>query len=154
MAAPNAADIERALWSLQAYDTTALATTSDAGPRVVGAFFVPERTGDGIRMVTAQLRDSHPLHDMALDPRVAFICSPGSPARWIQGTGVATVVVDESAHADLYERLVAHAPGARAYVERLSVVPAIITVRTLTVVDAVDKPPLRLSLDLGDLTTL
>jgi hypothetical protein len=147
VATANAADIERALWSLQAYDTTALATVSDAGPRVGGAFFVPERTFEGIRMVIAQLRDSRALHDMALDPRVAFICSPGSPARWIQGTGTATLVADESAHADLYERLVAHAPGARAYVERLSVVPAVIAVRTLTVVDAVDRRPLRLAFD-------
>src|SRR5438105_14860615 len=143
----SAAAVERALWSLQAYDTTALATVSDAGRRVGGAFFVPERTEDGIRLVIAQLRDSRALNDMAQDPRVAFICSPGSPARWIQGTGTAVVVVDENAHADLYERLVSHAPGARAYVERLSVIPTIITVRTLTVVESVDRPPLRLSLD-------
>ena len=143
----SAAAVERALWSLQAYDTTALATVSDAGPRVGGAFFVPERTSEGIRLVIAQLRDSRALNDMALDPRVAFFCSPGSPARWIQGTGIASVVVDENAHADLYERLVAHAPGARAYVERLSVIPAIISVRTLSVVESADRPPLRLSFD-------
>ena len=92
----SAAAVERALWSLQAYDTTALATVSDAGPRVGGAFFVPERTSEGIRLVIAQLRDSRALNDMALDPRVAFICSPGNPARWIQGTGIAEVVVDEA----------------------------------------------------------
>src|SRR5438309_5788020 len=52
------ADIESALWSLRAYDTTALATVSDAGPHVGGVFFVPESTGGGIRLVIAQLRNS------------------------------------------------------------------------------------------------
>jgi len=141
------ADIESALWSLRAYDTTALATVSDAGPHVGGVFFVPESTGGGIRLVIAQLRNSRPLREMALDPRVAFICSPGSPARWIQGTGDAAVVADERLHADLYERLVAHAPGARAYVERLFAVPAIITVRTLKVFEAADRPPLVLAFE-------
>jgi hypothetical protein len=138
-------DLERALWALRAYDTTALATVSEAGPHVAGVFFAPEIDGDRIRLLAAVLDGSRKAADLAADPRVAFVCSPGNPSRWIQGSGSAhRAEVDDAGRLEIFRRLVAHAPGARQFVDRLPVHPVIIEVRDLKVVEAIGSPPLRL----------
>ena len=140
-------EVERALWALRAYDTTALATVSDAGPHVAGVFFAPEIEGHGIRLLVAVLDGSRKATDIAADPRVAFMCSPGNPSRWIQGWGTAQRPdVDDAGRLEIFRRLVAHAPGARQFVDRLPVNPLIVTVRELKVVEALGSPPLTLEL--------
>ena len=142
MNAAHDRDVERALWSLRAYDSMALATAGDGAPHVAGVFFAPEATGEGISLIIATLGDTRLTNALRGDPRVAFMCSPGNASRWIQGTGDAVVVDDSAQHADLHERLMAHAPGARQYVERFTTVPAIIAVRDLKIVEAIDREPL------------
>ncbi|MBV8527927.1 MAG: pyridoxamine 5'-phosphate oxidase family protein [Candidatus Dormibacteraeota bacterium] len=149
MNATRAADdraLERALWSLRAYDAMALATTGEDGPQVAGVFFAPEVVKDGIRLIIATLGDTLLHRSLQHDPHVAFLCSPGNASRWVQGTGVAELVDDPLRHADLHERLMAHAPGARAYVERFPMVPALINVRRLKIVEAIDAVPLLVDL--------
>jgi hypothetical protein len=141
------AEVERALWALRAYDTTSLATVSAAGPHVAGVFFAPELEGHGIRLLVAVLDGSRKAADIDGDARVAFMCSPGNPSRWIQGWGSASRPdVDEAGRLEIFRRLVAHAPGARQFVDRLPVSPVIVTVRELKVVEALGSPPLTLEL--------
>jgi hypothetical protein len=128
------ADVDRALWALKAYDTLALGTVSAAGPHVAGVFFAPEAHQDGVRLVLALLRDSRKHRELLADPRVAFMCSPGKPTRWIQGSGVAAGVDDEAEGALMLRRLVEHAPGASVFVDRLPVVPVTVSVHALKVV--------------------
>ena len=148
-AAPGEAEIERALWSLRGYDAMALATVTDGGPHVAGVFFAPERIDDRLRLIIATLGDTALSRALRDDARVAFMCSPGNASRWIQGEGFAEVVDDAYRHADLHERLMAHAPGAREYVERFDTVPAIIHLQRLKIVEAIDAEPLLLEFD-GD----
>ena len=138
--------LERALWSLRAYDAMALATNGEDGPQVAGVFFAPELEGGGIRLIIATLGDTLLHRSLQRDPQVAFLCSPGTASRWVQGTGVAELVDEPLRHADLHERLMAHAPGARAYVERFPMVPALIAVRRLKIVESIDARPLLLDL--------
>jgi hypothetical protein len=141
------AGLERALWALRAYDTVSLATTSTAGPHVAGAFFAPERTEDGIRLLIA-MGDGSRLHrELEADPRIAFMCSPGNASRWIQGGGTAAVVDDQGPRTELLRRLTEHAAGAQAYVEGPGVLPVTIAVRWLKVVEARDGPHLVLNFD-------
>lgn len=148
MAVSNSTDVDRAIWALRAYDTTALGTVSEAGPHVAGVFFAPERTDNGaIQLLIATIKGSRKQREMAADPRVAFMCSPGNPSRWVQGTGVAELITDEARHPELFRRLTAHASGAAQFIERLPVMPAIITVRTLKVVEALGTPALLLNFD-------
>lgn len=141
-------DVERALWALRAYDTTALATVSGAGPHVAGVFFAPEIDGDRIRLLLAILDGSRKATDIAGDPRVAFMCSPGNPSRWIQGWGAATRPdLDDAGRLEVFRRLVAHAPGARQFVDRLPVHPVIVAVAELKIVEALGKPPVNLTFD-------
>jgi hypothetical protein len=139
-------EVERALWALRAYDTTALATVSASGPHVAGVFFAPEVEGNRIRLLLAVLDDSRKASDMARDARVAFMCSPGNPSRWIQGSGSASRAdVDDAGRLELFRRLIAHAPGARQFVDNLPVHPFIVAVRELKVVEVLGKPPLLLT---------
>ncbi|HEY8676804.1 MAG TPA: pyridoxamine 5'-phosphate oxidase family protein [Candidatus Dormibacteraeota bacterium] len=141
-------DVERALWALRAYDTTALATVSAAGPHVAGVFFAPESEGDRIQLLLAVLDRSRKAADIAKDPRVAFMCSPGNPSRWIQGSGSATRPdLDDAGRLELFRRLIAHAPGARHFVDSLPVHPVIVSVRELKVVEVLGNPPLILTFD-------
>ncbi|HVC41503.1 MAG TPA: pyridoxamine 5'-phosphate oxidase family protein [Candidatus Saccharimonadales bacterium] len=139
--------LERALWALRAYDTTALATTGEAGPHVAGVFFAPERTEAGIRLLIATRGGSRLHRELAADPRVAFTCSPGNASRWIQGGGTAAVVDDPADRIDVVRRLIDHAAGAQAYVEGPDVLPVTIAVRWLKVVEARDGPHLLLAFD-------
>jgi Pyridoxamine 5'-phosphate oxidase len=139
--------LERALWALRAYDTMALATTSQAGPHVAGVFFAPERTDTGIRLLIATRGGSRLHRELEADPRVAFMCSPGNASRWIQGGGAASVVEDPGMRTDILHRLIDHASGAEAYVQGPEVLPVSIAVRWLKVVEARDGPHLLLGFD-------
>jgi hypothetical protein len=130
------AGLERALWALRAYDTLALATSSAAGPHVAGVFFAPERSASGIRLLIAARAGSRLQRELVADPRVAFMCSPGNASRWIQGGGIAALVEDPAAQTHIAQRLIEHAAGAQAYVERPEVLPVTIDVRWLKVVEA------------------
>ena len=144
--AANDSLLQRALWSLRAYDTLALATVGADGPQVAGIYFAPEVEQGRIRLIIATLGDTLLHRALQHDARVAFLCSQGNTSRWVQGTGDAQLVDDPERHADLHERLMAHAPGARAYVERFPMVPALIFVRKLKIVDAIDAVPLLIDM--------
>ena len=141
-------DVERALWALRAYDSAALATVSDRGPHVAGVFFAPEVHGGGIRLLVAVLDGSRMAADISADSRVAFMCSPGNPSRWIQGRGTASVPrVDDSGRLELFRRLIAHAPGVRQFIDSAPIHPVIVDARELKVFEALGKPPLQLQFD-------
>jgi hypothetical protein len=140
-------DVDRAMWALRAYDTGAVASISAEGPHVAGVYFAPEATATGIQLIIAALRGSRTERDIAADPRVSFLCSPGNASRWIQGTGIAAAVADAAHHSELLARLVAHAPGAQPFVESPSVLPTIITVHRLKIVESADRAPLLFSFE-------
>ncbi len=141
--------LERALWALRAYDTIALATSSEAGPHVAGVFFAPELTETGLRLLIAARRGSRLHRELEAEPRVGFMCSPGNASRWIQGGGMAATVGDPALHTEITRRLIAHAAGARPYVEGPDVIPVTIAVGWLKVVEARDGPHLLLRFDVG-----
>lgn len=139
-------EVERALWALRAYDVLALGTVSEEGPHVAGLFFSPERHGGGIRLLLAVLRNSRKHRELLIDPRVGFMCSPGNPSRWIQGSGRAAGVDDAEEGALMLRRLVEHAPGAAMFVDHLPVVPVTVQVRALKIVEDITAPPLIVDL--------
>lgn len=148
---PTDSDLDRALWALSAYDTTALGTTGPDGPHVAGVFFAPERSPEGgLRLLTAMLRGSRKHREIEADARVAFMCSPGHPARWIQGYGTAVPDDDGERRTAIFARLLEHAPGARPFVENLDVLPVVITVRALKVVEDPGSAPFELRLGPND----
>lgn len=143
--AASAADVSRALEALRGYDTMALATVSAEGPHVAGVFFAPVEAEGGIRLLLAVLRDSRKHRDLLGDPRVAFVCSPGKPVRWVQGSGEARVAEGAEA-AEVLGGLEAHSPDAAAFVGRLPVAAVVVTVRSLKVVEQLGRPALVLEM--------
>lgn len=134
------ADVERALWALRAYDTIALATAGEQGPHVAAYFFAPERAPLGVRLLIATPRASRKLREMVTDPRVGFMCFPGSAARWITGSGVARPVAGGAGRTALSVHLPAHAPGVRAFVEASDCVAVEVAVLWMEVVEAIEVP--------------
>jgi hypothetical protein len=143
---PTRADLDRALWALRGYNITTLATSLPAGPHVAGVFFATVLEGERIRLVLTVVRDTRLSRGIAADPRVAFMCSPGNPSRWIQGTGLARTVEDPGRRTELLDRIVAHAPAAQPFVEAPASVPVLLDVVELKIVEDLLSPPLLLDL--------
>lgn len=114
---------------------------SDAGPHVAAFFCAPERTESGLQLLIATLRDSRKLREIVADPRVAFMCYPGNASRWITGWGMAQPVGDDAGSLELSARLVAHAPGAKTFIDSSPFVPVQVQVVRVEIVDAVDTEP-------------
>lgn len=144
----STADVERALWALRAYDTGALATTGPAGAHVTGVFLVPEAEGSRLRLTCALLAGSRAVENIGRDPRVAVLCSPGNPSRWIQATGTATAPdLSEAERLHAFRRLTGHAPGAARFIDGGAARPVLIELDWLRVVEALGAGPLELRLD-------
>jgi hypothetical protein len=140
------ADVERALWALRGYNITTIATTLPTGPHVAGAFFATLQEGERIRLLLTVFRGSRLHRGILADPRVAFMCSPGSASRWIQGSGLARPVDDPERRVELVDRLLAHAPQVRPFVDQPPSVPVLVDVTGLKIVEDLGAPPLLLDL--------
>jgi hypothetical protein len=140
------ADLERALWALRGYNITTIATGLPAGPHVAGAFFATLLEGDRIRLVLTVFRGSRLHRGIVADPRVAFMCSPGNASRWIQGSGVARPVEDAERRVELVDRILAHAPQARPFIDQPPSLPVLVEVVGLKIVEDLHSPPLLLEL--------
>ncbi len=140
------ADLDRALWALRGYNIATLATTLPGGPHAAGVFFATVLDGDRIHLVLTLFRETRLHRGIAADPRVAFMCSPGNPSRWIQGTGLAHVVEDPERRTELIDRIALHAPAARTFVEAAGSVPVLLDVVELKIVEDLASPPLLLDL--------
>ena len=128
MSVSGGPEVERALWALRAYDTTALGTVS--GPaRTSPGYSSPPRSRRDDPLVLAVLDGSRKAEDIAKDPRVAFMCSPGNRRAGSRGGARRAAPASMSRAARVFRRLVAHAPGARQFVDNLPVHPFIVAVR-------------------------
>lgn len=143
---PTRADLDRALWALRGYEITTLATTLPAGPHAAGVFFATLLEGERIRLVLTVFRETRLHRGIVADPRVAFMCSPGNPSRWIQGTGRAHPVEDPERRNELLDRIVAQAPAARPFIEARNSLPVLLDVVELKIVEDLLSPPLLLDL--------
>src|SRR6202011_4506704 len=88
MAVTRGNDVERALWALRGYDTTALGTVSAQGPHVAGVFFAPELTDDGgLQLIIATIKGSRKQREVGGGPRGPFQVPPGKSSRLGPGYG-------------------------------------------------------------------
>jgi hypothetical protein len=143
---PSRADLDRALWALRGYEIATLATTLPTGPHAAGVFFATILEGERIRLVLTVFRGTRLHRGIEHDPRVAFMCSPGNPSRWIQGTGRAHPVEDPERRIELIDHIVAHAPAARPFIEAPNSLPVLLDVVELKIVEDLLSPPLLLDL--------
>jgi hypothetical protein len=136
------------LWE---HTTLVMATERDGRPWIASVFYAPEQDASGARLVCTLLATSRKLANLRLNPRVAVYVGPHEPTRWLQATGVATLVEEPAVVQDAIGRLTAHAPAARVFIDRVPVVPVIVALESARLTDLTgEQPPMeRWGADLG-----
>jgi hypothetical protein len=129
------------LWS---ETTLVLATEREHQPFVASVFYAPDEHEGGLRLTCAMLATSSKLANLRANPRTGLYIGPREPTMWIQATATAEIVDDPKAVEDAIARLIAHAPAAKVFVDRVPVVPVLLHVDGLKLTDLTgEKPPVE-----------
>lgn len=124
--------------------TLVMATERDGRPWISSVFYAPEADAGGVQLVCALLASSRKLANLRLNPRAAVYVGPREPTCWLQGEGSARVLDDPSETAAALDRLTAHAPAARVFIDRVPVVAVVLTLDSLRLTDLTGpKPPVE-----------
>jgi len=138
---------ERMRAHIAEHQTMVLATAdTDGRPEAAAVFFALE---DGARpaLICTLLSRSAKLAQMRENPRAAFFIGPLEPTRWLQGSGAVRVVEDEPERTERIQQLVAGAPGAAVFVDRVPVTPIVIDVQVLKLTDLTGvQPPVEMAM--------
>jgi nitroimidazol reductase NimA-like FMN-containing flavoprotein (pyridoxamine 5'-phosphate oxidase superfamily) len=129
------------LWS---ESTLVLATEREGQPWVASAFYAPEERDGTLTLTCAFLATSRKLTNLRANPHTAAYIGPREPTRWLQLTATAEILDEPSASESAIARLVAHAPGARVFVDRVPVTPVLLRVHDLKLTDLTgERPPVE-----------
>jgi pyridoxine/pyridoxamine 5'-phosphate oxidase len=132
---------ERMRALIAAHETMVLATAgADGQPEAAAVFFALE-DGPPPALICTLLSRSKKLAQIRANPRVGFFIGPPRPTRWLQGSGSVRIIEDEPARGEHIRRLVAGAPGAAVFVERVPVTPIVIVVQELKLTDLTGPQP-------------
>jgi hypothetical protein len=127
---------------LTGHDTLVLATTSPEGqPEAASVFFAPLVEGGRLLLVTAMLQTSRKLAHLRADPRAAVYIGPQEPSRWIQAECIVEEPPAGNEHSRRLDQLVAAAPDAKIFVERVPVSPVVLAVTRLKLTDLTGEQP-------------
>ena len=118
-----------------------LATVRDGRPWVASVFYAPQEADGAVTLTCTLLASSGTLANLRADPHAAVFVGPREPTRWLQATATAAIVEDEPARQDAINRLLAHAPAARVFVERVAVVPVVLRLTGLKLTDLTGGQP-------------
>lgn len=123
------------------HQTMVLATAdADGQPEAAAVFFALD-DGSQPALICTLLSRSAKLAQIRANPRVGFFVGPPRPTRWLQGRGAVRIIEDEPARGECIRRLVAGAPDAAVFVERVPVTPIAIDVRELKLTDLTGAQP-------------
>jgi pyridoxine/pyridoxamine 5'-phosphate oxidase len=146
---------ERVRAELARHDTLVLAAVApDGQPEAASVFFAPVVEGGRLLLVTTLLQTSRKLAHLRTDPRAAVYIGPREPSRWIQAECIAEEARRDEEIARRTEQLVAGAPGARIFVERVPIVAIAFVVTRLKLTDLTGEEPPVLSIEMPDGSTL
>lgn len=140
---------ERVRAVLAEHDTLVLATRApDGQPEAAGVFFAPVVEGGRLLLVTTILASSRKLGHIRADPRAAVYIGPGQPSRWIQAECVAEEPRTDGEIERRTAQLLAAAPGARVFVERVPVSVVVFAITRMKLTDLTGERPPVLSIEL------
>lgn len=133
---------DRMLALIGEHDTMVLATADrDGSPEAAGVFFALDLSTERPALVCSLLATSTKLAHLRQNPRAAFYIGPRAPTRWLQGAGVARLVEAPDEQAARTAQLIAGAPGAGVFIERVPVTAVVIEIRTLKLTDLTGVTP-------------
>jgi hypothetical protein len=131
------------------YHTLVLATVGvDGTPEAASVFYAPVEQ-DGLTLVCALLSSSNKLAHLRNNPRAGIFIGPREPTRWLQATAAGRIVEDAEERERRLAQLLAHAPAAGVFVERVPVTPVVFRVSALKLTDLTGAGPPIETLDLG-----
>src|SRR6202023_941084 len=91
---------------LAQYETLAIATEHEGQPYVTRVFFVEELvTESRLKLYGTFITSSRKLVNLRENPRVGLFIGPSTPSIWLEATAEASILTDESAIADVREKL-------------------------------------------------
>ena len=140
----------RALAVLREHRTLVLATAgADRRPEAASVFYSPEVEDGRLTLVCALLSSSQKLAQLRENADAGVYIGPQSPTRWIQASARARIVEDADERERRLQQLLAHAPAASIFVERVPVTPVVFTITRLKLTDLTgERPPIEV-VDLG-----
>jgi nitroimidazol reductase NimA-like FMN-containing flavoprotein (pyridoxamine 5'-phosphate oxidase superfamily) len=127
---------------LDDYATMSIATAVAEQPWVAKVFFVDDEPTQGcLDLCCALIMTSRKLANLRSNPRVAFLVAGDSPDRWVQGTGRADVIEEQSEAEAIVKRLEARVPQAGAFLQLVPWTAVRIHVETAKLTDITMAPP-------------
>jgi hypothetical protein len=128
------------------HHTLVLATVgSDGAPEAASIFYAPVDDSGVPALVCALLISSTKLAHLRVNPRAGVYIGPQRPTRWLQGAVVARIVDAPDERERRLAQLLAHAPDAGIFVERVPVTPVVLSIRSLKMTDLTGgQPPVEM----------
>jgi len=140
----------RARAVLEEHQTLVLATTDgDGAPEAASVFYAPVMNGEAPALVCAFLSSSAKLGHLRRNPQAGIYIGPQTPTRWVQASATARMVEDPVEREARLDQLLAHAPGARVFVERVPVTAVVLSLTRVKLTDLTgERPPIE-AVDFG-----
>ena len=128
---------------LAQYETLAIATEDEGQPYVTRAFFVEKPVGaedTSLTLYGTFIVTSRKLANLRQNARVGLFIGPDQPSRWLEATAVAHVLEDESASAEVREKLGQKSPVAAGFIARVPIAAVEFSVNWLRITDLTGGP--------------
>ena len=128
---------------LAQYETLAIATEQEGQPYVTRAFFVEEPVGTDDPSLTLYgtfIMTSRKLANLRHNARIGLFIGPDQPSIWLEATAVAHILEDESASADVREKLGQKSPVAAGFIARVPIAAVEFKVNWLRITDLTGGP--------------
>jgi len=117
---------------------------ADRVPQAASVFYAPVEEEDGPALICALLSRSNKLEHLRQNPRAGVYIGPQTPTRWLQGSVIARNVEEPEERERRLAQLLAHAPAARVFVERVPVTPVVFRLTALKLTDLTgEQPPIE-----------
>lgn len=105
---------------LAQYETLAIATENKGQPYVTRVFFVEGQvTESSLKLYGTFITSSRKLANLHENPHVGLFIGPSTPSIWLEATAEASILTDESAIADVREKLGKKSPMAAGFIAQV-----------------------------------
>ncbi len=105
---------------LEQHDTLAIATEQQGQPYVTRVFYVEQPIdNDTLKLYGTFITTSRKLANLQQNPRVGLFIGPSQPTVWLEATGQARIITEESASAKVREQLGRKSAVAAAFIARV-----------------------------------
>ena len=126
---------------LAQHDTLAIATEHRGQPYVTRVFYVEQPIdNDTLKLYGTFITTSRKLANLGQNPRVGLFIGPSQPTVWLEATGQARVIGDESASARVREQLGRKSAVAAAFISRVPTAAVELQVNWLRITNIAASP--------------